>query len=196
MQKRGEQRRRLIIDAAIELFGRQGYRGTGVAAIAQEAGITASAVIHHFGSKEGLLRAVLDEYDARSAARLSQYVGEGVQGLVEALLDNAEHMQRNVHLATLHATLQAEHLEAEPGNEVRERFLLRSRQLRRAMAGILRAGVQTGELADCPDPDATAAEILAFQEGALVLWRLDPENTDLRQLYATHLRRLAPDAAP
>jgi AcrR family transcriptional regulator len=190
VQKRGEQRRRLIIDAAIELFGRQGYRGTGLAAIAQQADITPSAVIHHFGSKEGLLRAVLDEYDARSAARLSQYGGKGVRGLIDALLDNAEHMQRNVHLATLHATLQAEHLEAGPGNEVRDRFLQRSRHLRRAMADILRTGVRTGELANCPNPDATAAEILAFQEGALILWRLDPDNTDLRGLYETHLGHL------
>jgi hypothetical protein len=26
------------------------------------------------------------------------------------------------------------------------------------------------------DPEATAAEILAFQEGALILWRLDPDH--------------------
>jgi AcrR family transcriptional regulator len=192
VQKRGEERRRLIVDAAIDLFGRQGYRGTGLAAIADQAGITPSAVIHHFGSKEGLLRAVLDEHDARSAARLSQYAGRGVRGLVEALLDNADHMRRNVHLATLHATLQAEHLAAPPGNDVRDRFLQRSRLLRRAMADILREGARTGELTSCPDPDATAAEILAFQEGALILWRLDPDNTDLRTLYETHLRRVMP----
>ncbi|WP_211246449.1 TetR/AcrR family transcriptional regulator [Amycolatopsis taiwanensis] len=194
MQKRGEQRRRLIIDAAIDLFGRQGYRGTGLAAIAQRAGITPSAVIHHFGSKEGLLRAVLDEHDARSAERLSQYVGKGVRGLIDALLDNAEHMRRHIHLATLHATLQAEHLAADPGNEVRDRFLQRSRQLRRAMANILRTAIRTGELANCPDPEAVAAEILAFQEGALILWRLDPGDIDLRALYQTHLGRLIIDA--
>lgn len=114
MQQRGVQRRRAILDAAIDLFGRQGYQGTGLSAIAQEAGITASAIIHHFGSKEGLLRAVLDEHDARSAARLSAHVGRGVTGLVDALLDNADHMARNVHLATLHTTLQAEHLAAGP----------------------------------------------------------------------------------
>ena len=193
MQKRGEERRRLIVDAALELFARQGYRGTGLAAIARQAGITPSAVIHHFGSKEGLLRAVLDEHDARSAARLSHHVGAGVRGLVDALLDNADHMRRNVHLATLHATLQAEHLPAGPGDEVHDRFLRRSRRLRQAMADILRAGVRGGELAGCPDPEAAAAEILAFQEGALVLWRLDPETVDLRALYETYLRRLLPE---
>jgi hypothetical protein len=42
---------------------------------------------------------------------------------------------------------------------------------------ILRAGVADGQLSECLDPTATAAEILAFQEGALILWRLDPGNT-------------------
>jgi AcrR family transcriptional regulator len=189
------QRRRAILDAAIDLFGRQGYQGTGLSAIAQEAGITASAIIHHFGSKEGLLRAVLDEHDARSAARLSAYAGRGVTGLVDALLDNADHITRNVHLATLHTTLQAEHLAAGPDDHVRERFLHRSRLLRQAMADILRAGVADGPLNECLDPKATAAEILAFQEGALILWRLDPDNTDLRTLYEHFLRRLLPSTA-
>jgi AcrR family transcriptional regulator len=195
VQKRGAQRRRAILEAAIELFGRQGYQGTGLSAIAQEAGITASAITHHFGSKEGLLRAVLDEHDARSAARLSAHAGRGVTGLIDALLDNADHMTRNVHLATLHTTLQAEHLEAGPGDHVRERFLQRSRLLRQAMAEILSAGIADGELPACLDPNATAAEILAFQEGALILWRLDPDNTGLRMLYEHFVRRLLPGTA-
>ena len=189
MQQRGVDRRRAILDAAGELFGRQGYRGTGLAAIAADAGITASAVVHHFGSKEGLLQAVLDDYDERSASRLSQYVGQGVAGLIGAMLDNAEHVTHNVHLATLHTTLQAEHLEAADDHPVRRRFLDRNRSLRKAIASIFRTAVADGELASCPDPEAVADEILAFQEGALVLWRLDPA-VDLRTLYENYFQRL------
>jgi hypothetical protein len=52
-----------------------------------------------------------------------------------------------------------------------------------------------GPFNGCLDPEATAAEILAFQEGALILWRLDPDNTDLRTLYEHFLRRLLPSTA-
>lgn len=186
------QRRRLILDAAIELFASHGYQGAGLAAIAERAGVTASAVIHHYGSKQQLLRAVLDEHDARSAARLAGYRGHGVRGLVDALLDNADHMLDNVHLATLHTTLQAEHLAAGSDDEVRDRFLQRSRLLRRAMAEILSTGIDNGELDSRLDPEWLAAEILAFQEGALILWRLDPDGVDLRTLYENYLRRLLP----
>lgn len=51
-----------IRDAAIEQFGRHGFR-VGVRAIADAAGVSAALVIHHFGSKDGLLQAC-DDYIA------------------------------------------------------------------------------------------------------------------------------------
>ncbi|HEU4808517.1 MAG TPA: helix-turn-helix domain-containing protein, partial [Homoserinimonas sp.] len=43
-----------IRDAAVVLFGREGYARTSVRAIAQHAQVSPALVIHHFGSKEGL----------------------------------------------------------------------------------------------------------------------------------------------
>ncbi|MFD3701793.1 TetR family transcriptional regulator [Nocardia sp. NPDC058658] len=48
-----------IRDAAIELFGEQGF-GVGVRAIAAAAGVSPGLVNHHFGSKDGL-RAACDD---------------------------------------------------------------------------------------------------------------------------------------
>ncbi|MDX3658289.1 helix-turn-helix domain containing protein [Streptomyces sp. ID05-26A] len=168
VQQRGVERRREIVDAAIELFGANGYAGTGVAAIAKKAGVTPSAVIHHFGSKENLLRAVLDEFDARAAARVTG------SELVQALLDDAEHTMAHKGLATLHTVLQAEHLARD--DEITRRFRARNRVLRGHFAGVL------GE--------AAALELIAFLEGALTVWLLDPETTDLRAMYARYLSRL------
>ena len=52
-----------IRDAAIVLFGREGYNGAGMRAIAADAGVSAGLLVHHFGSKEGLRKAC-DEYVA------------------------------------------------------------------------------------------------------------------------------------
>jgi TetR/AcrR family transcriptional regulator, regulator of cefoperazone and chloramphenicol sensitivity len=49
-----------IRDAAIDQVGQHGFN-VGLRAIAQAAGVSAALVIHHFGSKEGLLRAC-DDY--------------------------------------------------------------------------------------------------------------------------------------
>jgi TetR/AcrR family transcriptional regulator, regulator of cefoperazone and chloramphenicol sensitivity len=51
-----------IRDAAIEQVGERGF-GVGLRTIAEAAGVSAALVIHHFGSKEGLLRAC-DEFIA------------------------------------------------------------------------------------------------------------------------------------
>lgn len=51
-----------IRDAAIEQVGQHGF-GVGLRSIAEAAGVSAALVIHHFGSKDGLLRAC-DDYIA------------------------------------------------------------------------------------------------------------------------------------
>lgn len=43
-----------ILDAALDLFGRQGVHGTSVRAIAELAGVSPPLVLHHFGSKAAL----------------------------------------------------------------------------------------------------------------------------------------------
>ncbi|TRW79316.1 TetR/AcrR family transcriptional regulator [Mycolicibacterium sp. 018/SC-01/001] len=53
-----------IRDAAIALFGRDGFR-VSVRAIATEAGVSPGLVIHHFGSKDNLHRAC-DDYVAET----------------------------------------------------------------------------------------------------------------------------------
>jgi AcrR family transcriptional regulator len=62
-----------IRDAAITLFGRNGYAATSVRAIAEEAGVSPGLVIHHFGSKDKL-RAECDRHVVGS-------VGEKKNGL-------------------------------------------------------------------------------------------------------------------
>jgi AcrR family transcriptional regulator len=62
-----------IRDAAITLFGRNGFAATSVRAIAEEAGVSPGLVIHHFGSKDKL-RAECDRHVVGS-------VGEKKNGL-------------------------------------------------------------------------------------------------------------------
>ena len=56
--------RDLLIDAAERLFAAQGFEATTIRGITREAGVNVAAAHYHFGSKEALLRAVLDRYIA------------------------------------------------------------------------------------------------------------------------------------
>jgi AcrR family transcriptional regulator len=57
--------RRALIGAATELFAEQGPARVGVREIADRAGVNHGLVHRHFGSKENLLRAVLDDLSGR-----------------------------------------------------------------------------------------------------------------------------------
>jgi len=58
--ERASATRARILEAARRLFERGGYAATGIEAIAADAGTAAETVYLHFGSKRGLLAALLD----------------------------------------------------------------------------------------------------------------------------------------
>jgi len=62
-------KRRLILDAAVRVFARQGFHTCRVADIADEAGVAYGLVYHYFSSKEEILDTLfLERWDAMLAA--------------------------------------------------------------------------------------------------------------------------------
>jgi AcrR family transcriptional regulator len=47
-----------LIEVAIDLFSRKGFKGTSIRDIARETGLTTSAIYHNFGTKGGLFAAI------------------------------------------------------------------------------------------------------------------------------------------
>lgn len=64
-QQQGEQSRELILDATERLMATRGYAATAISDIRKACGLPASSIYWHFGSKEGVLAAVM----ARGAER-------------------------------------------------------------------------------------------------------------------------------
>ena len=50
-----------ILQAALELFAKEGFYATSTSKVAKTAGVSEGLIFRHFGNKEGLLHAVLDE---------------------------------------------------------------------------------------------------------------------------------------
>jgi AcrR family transcriptional regulator len=74
-ERRAQTRARLLA-AAREVFAQRGYNGASLDLVSEHAGCTKGALYHHFGSKEGLLLALMDEQYAR---RLDQAQTAGEQ---------------------------------------------------------------------------------------------------------------------
>jgi TetR/AcrR family transcriptional regulator, fatty acid metabolism regulator protein len=56
-----EDKRRLLLDAAVRVFARKGYHAARVGDIAEEAGVAYGLLYHYFDSKEDVLRSVFRE---------------------------------------------------------------------------------------------------------------------------------------
>jgi len=64
-----------ILDAAVRLFSQKSYSATGMRELAAEAGVNLAMINYYFGSKQGLLKALINRF-------FEQY-SEAVMGVVE-----------------------------------------------------------------------------------------------------------------
>jgi TetR/AcrR family transcriptional regulator, regulator of cefoperazone and chloramphenicol sensitivity len=65
---RGEETRGRVLDAALELFAASGFEGASTRTIAERAGVNLPAIQYYFGSKEGLYRAVVEQFSQEMQA--------------------------------------------------------------------------------------------------------------------------------
>jgi AcrR family transcriptional regulator len=96
-RRKSEDAKAEIRAAAVALFLQHGYDGTSLEAVADQVGVTRPAVLYHFGSKEALLRSVVEPgFDALESV-VSGFESEGsglvdqetvVRALVDALLEH------------------------------------------------------------------------------------------------------------
>ena len=56
----GEERRRQIVETAVDLFSRKGFRGTTTREIAEAAGISEAMIFKHFATKRELYSAIIE----------------------------------------------------------------------------------------------------------------------------------------
>jgi AcrR family transcriptional regulator len=68
--RRGIRSRRLVLDAAERLMAEHGYQAATVAALKEEAGIPMSSIYHYYGSKDGVLLAVMERGAGRFFAEV------------------------------------------------------------------------------------------------------------------------------
>lgn len=87
MATQGERKaetRRLLLDAAADLFARKGVHAVSVDAVAEAAGRTSGAVYAHFGGKDGLLVALAERMAGRASAEITAELA-GAASLEERL---------------------------------------------------------------------------------------------------------------
>jgi len=129
-----------IRDAAMKLFGAQGVAASSMRAVAHAAGVSPGLIVHHFSSREGLIRAVDETVLARINLALSEVPieGSGAELLGRRAEAVAAFLQSQPALCDYLGRALAEGTEASA--ELFHRlFLFAARDERLIAAGALRA---------------------------------------------------------
>jgi AcrR family transcriptional regulator len=172
-------RRRQILDAAVECFTRRGFQRTSMEDIICESNLSTGAIYSYFQSKDQIIETLADKRHARERQFIQQAVVCGdwtecldllVKSFYESLEDPMERKERRLGI----------HLWAEALCNSKVLRLIRRginqplELLSRAIAEGQADGKVRGEI----DPDATARVLIAVFHGVILQQAWD-EGTDL-----------------
>jgi AcrR family transcriptional regulator len=154
-----------VLRAAIDLFNRKGYDATSIGDVAEELGVTKSAVYHHVPSKEHLLSEALDEalagleatVDAAVAAEGSAY--EQLRGVV----------RRSVEVLVDHQPAVTLLLRVHGNTDIENAALRRRRAIDARLAELVGQAADEGALRADLSPDLVS-RLLFGMINSLVEW--------------------------
>jgi AcrR family transcriptional regulator len=182
-----------IFAATARAVGRLGPMRLTLADVAREAGLTAAALVHRFGSRRGLLLAFVrqgpsmvdDCFVAVRAAHASP-----LAALVAVATDMAEHVRSPEELVNSLAFLQIDL--SDP--DFRKPALAHSKQVLAGYEALIHDAIDAGELAACNAPRLARA-IQAVTGGSLINWAIHRDGrvaAFVRRDVETLLRPLRP----
>ncbi len=177
------ERRRQILDVTTGLIAARGFWGLSMQDVADGCGLTVPGLLHHVGSKSGLLIAVLRHRDVEDSLSLRAQLGVdgdavpeewsagGPVGVDLRRLCSAT-MRRNAgqpEIVRLFAVLAAESLTRN--HPAHAYFRERQERVVVAFAGLARGVTDR--------PEQLARHVVALMDGLQVQWLRDPKGRDL-----------------
>ena len=159
-----------VLDAAARVIGRAGPAGLTLAAVGEEAGLSAATLVQRFSSKRGLLLAVAGRgaktggVSLRAAAERRR---SPLRGLVEGLVDMSTFVSSPETMANQLAFLQVDLADPEFHALARGHAVA----VRREIEALLEAAVAAGELTPT-DTRKLAQAVQTTYNGALITWAI------------------------
>ncbi|MGA8724650.1 MAG: TetR/AcrR family transcriptional regulator [Acidimicrobiales bacterium] len=184
-ERRRQQTRDHLLEAAARVFGERGYHGASLDDIAAAAGFTKGAVYSNFKSKEDLFLALLESRFASELEDLKAVLAQSEVGADNRLSDFVTLIveQPNDPARVTWGTLYEEfHLYARRNPEARARLAELDRRDVASVAEILRTERERLHLDPATSPEDAARITLALTRGIAMMQTTDPDAIDQRFL--------------
>jgi len=179
--QQGNQSRERILQAALDLIGERGYAATSVDALCKRAKIMKTALYWHFGSKEGLLAALLERVAKEWVEEIEQHssgAGTPIEQLDAALARLRNLIESRPRHLRLVLSVLLELGETDP--HMRDTVGSIYEQLSSSVTQSL----QTAIGRPLPDLDLVAHAVLSLEQSAALRYLADPEHVDLDRFFA------------
>lgn len=191
---KGVAKREEILEAALDVIAREGYRGASVKELAEAVGLSQAGLLHYFDSKDELFTAILrkrDEVDSRRFPREEPVAPERLrEGFVGVVRHNAE----VPGLVQLFSRLAVE--AGDPEHPAHDYFAERSATLREMFAQVFARQQEAGRLPQDIDPETLARLVQAASDGLQLQWLQDPTVDMAAAMDALFALLGAPSPAP
>ena len=189
--ERREESERGLVTAAVALVSEEGVSASTFEAIARRSGYSRGLVGQRFGSKLGLIEAVIAYLHGGRESFADAGKFEGPSGL-EALLTYADHyLQRLSHMGEVRAYFRLLSWAVADISAFRSVFAAEHDRIRGRFEGWIRQGQAEGQIR--PDLDATAAALMVGSQllGLSIQVLIDPAMAldPIRDTYLTTLRQ-------
>jgi TetR/AcrR family acrAB operon transcriptional repressor len=187
-----------ILDAAEQLFVKQGVSGTTLQHIATAAGVTRGAIYWHFLDKGAMFNAMMERvkmplesamlvFDQANAADPIEVLRESMMRVLRMTVEDPR-ARKVFEIATLKMEFTDELNTARERRKQNQAGWMARTETRVA------EGIANGQVKPGVDPYAVALGLWAIMDGLLRAWLLDPQEFNLVQLGAqiidTHLESL------
>jgi AcrR family transcriptional regulator len=167
-------KRRVILDAAVRVFARQGFHTCRVADIADEAGVAYGLVYHYFSSKDEILDTLfLERWDLMLAAiaeadAAQQVPRDKLQAIAAFIIDSYRHDPELMKVIIVEVTRAA--------NTFGLTHLARIREAYTQIAGIVERAQAAGAFRAEISPEFAALAFYGLIEQVLTGWIFDSAN--------------------
>lgn len=176
------ERRAQIINAAIRVFSRQGFRKATMPDIAAEAGLSVGGVYWYYQGKDEIVAAILERAFDEDFSALAELLsadapaGGRLRTFVAAYADSFDQW---LWMNPIGAEFYGE---AAHDEKVRAVILCYLGRYRQALAALIEQGIQRGEFRPI-DPTAAATALIGMEEGLGLLLAVDPQGTRWRESF-------------
>ena len=190
-----EERKEKILQTALKVFAREGYRDSNLSLIAIECGISRPTIYQYFKDKEQIYYYAVKLVTGRMFSKYAEYAWNTTDGIIQRILTicddiitiSTQHRGELTSLMDVMLQLKKE------GLDFSDIILRRTAKLHILFKRLLRLGISTGEVLECDINRITQHLVILLESFCVQLAVVDAFDVEgSKELVSNYLELLKP----